>query len=172
MDLKKIIREMLKKGMSEEQVKDNLRELGVENPDEVFAEATEQMAEVRTPGRLPPDSPPVKQSDVGMREVGLSQSEEEGGHDLFEAEEQPKADKPGFSFTRVSGEGEQEEHVGRSRPAAESVGDLMQSVPETSLSDLDAVERKLDQTIALLGALKDVNQKILQAQRDILLRLK
>lgn len=166
MDLKKIIREMLKKGMTEEQVKDNLSELGVENPDEVFAEATEQMAEVSTPQALPSEQ--SKNADV--REVALSETE---GHDLFGSE--PKgSEKQGFSFTRVSDDGEKEELVGRSRKeaSAQSAEELMQSVSESSLSDLDSVERKLDQTIALLTALKDVNQKILQAQRDILLRLK
>ncbi len=196
MDLNKIIRDMIGKGMSEQQVKDNLRELGVEDADGVFAKATERMHEMASPPvRREPTAPVGKKPD-SMKEFSFS---DEGGreHDLFSESpagaEEPKerepaqplpakrlepvedADKPGFSFTSVSDEGEREVRVGEkanAEPAVEKADELMRSVAETSLGDLDAVERKLDDTLALLKALKDVNEKILQAQRDVLLRLK
>ena len=40
MDIKSIIREMLNAGMSEQQIKENLKELGIENADTVFADAS------------------------------------------------------------------------------------------------------------------------------------
>ncbi|MDP2717631.1 MAG: hypothetical protein Q8P02_02725 [Candidatus Micrarchaeota archaeon] len=186
MDLNKIIRDMLAKGMTEEQVKDNLRELGVTDADAVFAKATERMHEMSAPPASKDAPPSGKKAPEPMKEFSFSQEDE---HDLFaekpaEADAEPEKpvsrplaepedEKPGFSFTSVSDEGEKEVRVGRpALPAVDKAGELMQSVPETSLGDLDAVERKLDQTLAMLKALKDVNEKILQSQRDVLLRLK
>lgn len=158
MDIKSIIREMLNAGMSEQQIKDNLHELGIEDPDSVLAQALDQMKPVS------PQAPAAKAPAV------RPQSEPEEEKELFGPDDSPK---PGFSFTRVSEGGEKEELVASGRPElAASANELMQSVSKTSLSDLDSVEQKLDQTIALLKALQDINQKILQSQRDVLLRLK
>ncbi|MBI5225817.1 hypothetical protein HY994_01090 [Candidatus Micrarchaeota archaeon] len=172
MDLKSIIREMLNAGMSEQQIKDNLKELGIEDPDTVFAEAIDRMKPVSTSGPAP------KATSAPTAAPTLPESTDEGGSqdkELFGGSE-----KSGFSFTRVSDQGEKEETVqaneksaAGSSDMAESAVSLMRPISKTSLTgDLDTVEQKLDQTIALLKALQDINQKILQSQRDVLLRLK
>ncbi len=169
MDVKSIIREMLKAGMSESQIKDNLKELGIENADAVFAEAVDQMKPMSPSGPAP--KPSVSPQPTEEQEVGEEK-------ELFGDSSSPRAsssEKPGFSFTRISETGEKEESVLSGKPTedlAASASALMKSVSKTSLSDLDSVEQKLDQTIALLKALQDINQKILQSQRDVLLRLK
>lgn len=169
MDVKSIIREMLKSGMSEQQIKDNLKELGIEDADAVFAEAVDQMRPMSPSG--PASKPPLAPQPTEEPETGEEK-------ELFgdrPSTRQPAPEKPSFSFTRVSETGEKEENVLSGKPSedlAASASALMKSVAKTSLSDLDSVEQKLDQTIALLKALQDINQKILQSQRDVLLRLK
>ncbi len=163
MDIKSIIREMLNTGMSEQQIKDNLKELGIEDPDAVFADAVDQMKPM-SPG-APAPKPVVRPEPEPGEEKELF------GDDSRRSEPEGQA-KPGFSFTRVSDRGENEERVSDAPALAAHAEELMRSVSKTSLSDLDTVEQKLDQTIALLKALQDINQKILQSQRDVLLRLK
>ncbi len=172
MDLKSIIREMLKTGMSEAQIKDNLKELGIEDPDAVFAEAVDRMKPVSTSGPAPkPTATEPKPS------AAPSESSEDAGE---EKELFGNSEKSGFSFTRVTDQGEKVETVQDAQKTgqngtdmAESAVSLMRPISKTSLSgDLDTVEQKLDQTIALLKALQDINQKILQSQRDVLMRLK
>jgi hypothetical protein len=170
MDVKSIIREMLKAGMSESQIKDSLQELGIEDADAVFADAVDQMKPMSPGGPAAKPSPaptPASEPEIGEEK------------ELFGSEPArrtaPESGKPGFSFTRVSETGEKEESVVSGKPSedlAASATSLMKSVSKTSLGDLDSVEQKLDQTIALLKALQDINQKILQSQRDVLLRLK
>ncbi len=164
MDIKSIIREMVNSGMSAQQIKANLKELGIENPDPVFADAVDQMT-------------PTSPGTPAPKTIDRLQPEKEGEKELFGSEpfggnEPTEPSKPGFSFTRVSEAGENEERVSDRKELAASATELMRSVSKTSLSDLDTVEQKLDQTIALLKALQDINQKILQSQRDVLLRLK
>ncbi len=164
MDIKSIIREMLNAGMSEQQIKDNLKELGIENPDAVFADAVDQMKPMSPGTSIQKTTPPAEAAPDEEKELFAS--------DARGRPEDADSLKPGFSFTRVSEAGENEEHVSDQKELAASATDLMKSVSKTSLSDLDTVEQKLDQTIALLKALQDINQKILQSQRDVLLRLK
>ncbi|MBI2445621.1 hypothetical protein HYV43_04500 [Candidatus Micrarchaeota archaeon] len=168
MDVKSIIREMLNSGMSEQQIKDNLRELGIEDADAVFADAVDRMKPVS------PSSPAPQPTTPSVEESG-EEKELFASEPARSSSSESESSKPGFSFTRVSESGEKEENVvaGRqSEDLAASATELMKTVSKTSLGDLDSVEQKLDQTIALLKALQDINQKILQSQRDVLLRLK
>lgn len=168
MDIKSIIREMLNSGMNEQQIKDNLKELGIEDADSVFADAVDQMKP------LSPSAPDVpKPAVVQEQQKEQAQEKELFSTSPIKSSEPQGGQTPGFSFTRVSGEGEKEELVDSERQElAASANELMKTVANTSVSDLDSVEQKLDQTIALLKALQDINQKILQSQRDVLLRLK
>ncbi|MEK6954091.1 MAG: hypothetical protein AABX01_03730 [Candidatus Micrarchaeota archaeon] len=49
---------------------------------------------------------------------------------------------------------------------------IMKSMPQTSLQNLDAVERKLDELISLTKAVYEIDRKILEANRDLILRFK
>lgn len=124
-DLKAAIREMLAKGMTPEQVKDNLRELGVENADEIFAAATESLKGMNLENGTPK---PREAEPQEMRMESLQTPAEQVERNLA--------------------------GIVHSAPAAGSV------------------EEKLDDAIALLKALQEINKKILEANRDVLLRLK
>ena len=74
---------------------------------------------------------------------------------------------PKLEITSVSPQGESpknlEEMLGRQ---------LMQRPAGTTLSNAEEVERKLDEAIALLRALQEINKKILDANRELLLKMK
>ena len=153
MELKAIIREMLKKGMTEQQIKDSLTEIGIPNPDEVYSEATSQIKEVE----LGAPEKPAHEEKTG----------EDEGESLFEDKKEPEMKPEELKITSISGDGEKEVKIGDmlsdGKPA------IMKKMPETSSDD---IERKLDETISLLKALQDINKKILETERDVLLRLK
>lgn len=77
-------------------------------------------------------------------------------------------ERVGLSVTRVSDEGENEVSLGGLVDERE---DLMKRMPSTDFNP-DELERKLDETIALLKALKELNKDMLETERKVLLRLK
>ncbi|MBI5229492.1 hypothetical protein HY991_05245 [Candidatus Micrarchaeota archaeon] len=97
MELRLIIREMLKKGLSPEEIKKNLVELGVENPDEVFKEAVEKIKPLELSKAGEPQKP--------KEETPLKSFEEELG--LAEEEETEEIGKP--LFGTISGRAEEKE---------------------------------------------------------------
>jgi len=143
MDVKLIVRQMKARGLSEDEIKKNLEALGVPNPDEVYAQAVERVTEVQL-------EPAAKEEEKLAKEA---------------PEEAP------FVMTSISGEEEKSVEVGKkaasSMPA--EAAELMTAMPKTMSSDVGA---KMDETIALLKALQDVNKKILETNREMLMRLK
>ncbi|MFH1779760.1 MAG: hypothetical protein ABH803_01285 [Candidatus Micrarchaeota archaeon] len=71
-----------------------------------------------------------------------------------------------ITVTKISANGEKEVSLG---DLINKKKDLMQSVSNV---DYDELEEKLDETIALLKALKELNKDILETERKVLLRLK
>jgi len=121
MDIKLIIQKMRERGMSDDEIRKNLKELGVAGADEV-----------------------------------------KGG----KAEEERPV---GFSMTSVGAEGDEKEISVASMIQKSNDGTpLFQS----SLSVSPKMEQKLDDALALLRALQDINKKILQTNQEMLLRLK
>jgi len=142
MDVKLIVRQMKARGLSEDEIKKNLEALGVPNPDEVYAQAVERVTEVQLEPAAKEEEKPAK-----------------------EASEAP------FVMTSISGEEEKAVEVGK-KPAPAmpaEAAELMTALPKTVSSDVAA---KMDETIALLKALQDVNKKILETNREMLMRLK
>lgn len=107
-DVKQIIREMLQRGMGEEEVLATLKEIGIENPEAVLQEASKELK-----GAPPAEEPQVVE----------------------------------------------EHEVAAPSAAAEAIS-------------TEAIDAKLDEALALLKALQELNKKILEANREILLRLK
>ena len=128
-DLKATIRDMLKRGMTPEQVKENLAELGVENADEMLAAATENIKGVSLEATAP-----------------KREAQEPRGEEMTEM--QLSADQP-QQPTR--------------EPPVENIA--LRTMP-------GGAEEKLDDAIALLKALHEINKKILETNREVLLRLK
>ncbi len=79
-DVKKIIQDMARRGMSEEQIIGTLKELGVPNAEEVFREATEKLKEVAVaPPEGAPPPPPVEEKPV---EIEVPEEEKKPVPDL------------------------------------------------------------------------------------------
>ena len=116
MEVKSIIRELLDRGMSPEDIKKNLIELGVPNADMLIDDAVER-----------------------MKEVSL---EKEKPFEALKLEKEKKAEE------------------------------ISNAVKSSSLNKPESVEGKLDEIIALLTALQDINKKVLETDRQVLLRLK
>lgn len=128
-EVKEIIREMLQRGMEREEVLATLRDIGIENPEDVMREAMESMKATGQPtGEAKPPALESKEGSGG-------QEPEQGG--LVEEHEIPPA-------TTLTATGE----------------------------SVEALDAKMEEALALLKALQDINKKILETNRDILLRLK
>ena len=126
-EVKDIVRKMVEQGLSEEQIKANLSEIGFANADEVVAQV---LAETKKPA--------------------AKQEEPEG---------------MGFSMTAVGKEGDEKEL--KFEPAGS--GGLF---TETKQLNTEEIERKLDDAIARLKAIQDLNKKILEANQALLAKLK
>jgi len=87
------------------------------------------------------------------------------------AEEKSVEEAPPFEITSVAGEEEKMLEVGKKPGPAmpAEAAELMTPLPKTVSADVAA---KLDETIALLKALQDINKKILETNREMLMRLK
>lgn len=186
MDLKLVIQQMIRQGASEGDIIENLRELGVQDPEKVFAEAINRSPPAQQPARgglkdvdfskeqdaeaqglfdLPPERPVAQKKAAAPAEEGKSSSL--FGPPVREAREE--AEKPDARMTSV-GEGGAEKEL--------SVADLMEKKAEAApimrkvaATSADEVEEKLDETIALLKALQEINKRILETDRQVLLRL-
>ncbi len=115
---------MVKKGLSEQTIVSNLRELGVQNPQRVYADAL--AAGLKQNGAQP--------TSQGKEQLLLF----DGGNP--KPVEQPRV------FTNVG--------------------------KATSIIGLDELNAKVDDLSAQLKALNELNQKILDSNREVLLRLK
>jgi len=137
---------MKARGLPEEEIKKNLEALGVPNPDEVYTEAIERATEVQLP--------PV-------------QAEEPKAESVV----QPVEEMPKFEMTSISGEEEKAMAIGKTatRNAQAEADGLMTAMPKTTSGELTG---KMDETIALLKALQDINKKILETNKEMLMRLK
>lgn len=149
MDVKQIVRQLRAKGMSDEDIKSNLAALGVQNADELLAEA----------------------SGTQAKEIKLEQPPEQ-----LTAENPEKGDEiPRFEVTSIAGGEEKTLQVGKNTPDSSfvSAGEgLISRVSSTTTGDIEQVEQKLGEILALLRALQEVNRKILETNREVLLRLK
>lgn len=149
-EVKDIIREMLQRGMSEEEILSTLRDIGIDNPDAIYKDALAafQKKQARAaastlPQRLTPPAPAPAPRAAAPEEEGA----------------RPPAEELLFGEKRVVEE----------REVAAPEGGAAEGVSSASAAALDA---KLDEALALLKTLQDLNKKILEANRDILLRLR
>ncbi|MEM4255053.1 MAG: hypothetical protein QXR53_01855 [Candidatus Norongarragalinales archaeon] len=186
MDLKIVIRQLLDKGLTREQVITNLKELGVGDAEKLFDEAiatqkppATQVSPAATPkpqgGLFKEISEEKTQKPVaaaaaspqkrkGELEISVSDLVETQGKSLFkEKEEKKELEEPQVEIVREEKEEEPEEEKEEKIeiPAAGAKA----SQPET-------LEEKIDEALALLKALENINQKILDTDRKLLLRSK
>ncbi len=123
----------------------------------------------------------MNEADIlaNLNELGIENPEEEMAKALRETTAM-KAGKATESegelrITKIDGENEKTVAIDI-KNMLESVSggesdELMKTVSKTDIGNADEMEDKLDQIIALLKALQDVNKKILESNRDILVKM-
>ncbi len=129
-EVKDIIKQMKDAGMSDPDIVENLKELGIKKPEEELSKA--------------------------LREIEKNTAKKQG-----ESEES-------LRITKIRGEQEEDIDVKKILEGGEP--ELMKKVAYTNFSKIDQVEDKLDQVIALLKALHELNKKILETNRDLLVK--
>ena len=183
MDLKIVIRQLLEKGLSREQVISNLQELGVSDAEKLFDEAVAQQKPAMPPAPKPqaqetqtPQSrglfkqmeepvekvhAPSAEKDDGQ--VSMSEVVETEGKSLFKPsqkqEQREEAERPEVEIIRQD-EGQEKEKPRAIKP--------WEKETDANLT----LEEKVDEALALLKALEAINEKILDTDRKILLRSK
>ncbi|HIH20349.1 TPA: hypothetical protein HA244_03720 [Candidatus Micrarchaeota archaeon] len=241
MDLKIVVKELIDKGLSKDQIIESLKELGVADAEKIYAEATTAPQSRKAPPVKAPEPAPKAEKPPaggGMGEVSLSEIEGKEGKSLFggEGQKPPKQNAPKTPeelVQELTDKGEEkkrkaeeeglampevEEEAGaKPEDLVEDVGDgkaaskkqrqdeedqppriifpSIEEEPEESsgkgeeaslkfhedvekkLAEIEGkpaitVEEKLDETIALLKALRELNKQILDTDRKLLLRAK
>jgi hypothetical protein len=179
MDAKEIAREMIKSGHSKEEILSNLKELGINAPEKFYEDAMLEEGK-----------------GVISKELGDKKSDdEEEAEDLFGGENKPlfgdskqtqqkptreekrRADKavediPQLEITNISDEGEKIKDIGEMLGKDDSGEHPMKSMPKTSFADIDELERKLNELISITKAVYEIDRKILEANRDLITKLK
>ncbi|MEM0475553.1 MAG: hypothetical protein QW343_02040 [Candidatus Norongarragalinales archaeon] len=180
-----VIKRMRAEGMTREQIIDTLAELGFPNAAELYDKnAGAQQAP------KPPTPKPFGLAEAAAREEKEEDAEKKVGGKEGDKEEKPlfeevkKTEKEGRSevsseprelqITQVSDEGLEktvsiEDLLSKEGVAATAPERGAEATRETVDSSLRA---KLEETNALLRALAEVNKKILETDREVLMRLK
>ncbi len=188
MDLKIVIRQLLEKGLSREQVISNLKELGVSDAEKLFEEAiapqqkTTPLAKTQAPeekqqglfkqmereaqpektGKSAPAQAKPFSKRKGELEINISDLVENQGKSLFREEEVEASEEPRAEIAmEEKAERKEEDESIEVKPKTEKSG----RPPES-------LEEKIDEALALLKALESINEKILDTDRKLLLRTK
>jgi len=201
-DVRQIIKKMREDGLPPEEAKASLRELGFTNADtlvnEIYGlpstpkkltptEKTEKQGEKQSEEKVEEGGTEEGGREEGGGEEGEGKALFEGGEGrgLFEgegekAEEKGKAEVeekplepekfeiPELKITRV--EGGEEKEVSIEEMLKSAAGEGVE--PVLTKTEAASLKAKLDETISLLKALQEINKKILEAEREVLMRLK
>ncbi len=124
----------------------------------------------------------MSEADIlsNLQELGVENPEEQMAKALKEttsakAGKAAQSEESGeLQITKIDGESEKTVAVDIKNMLESVSGDsdeIMKNVSKTDIGNADEIEDKLDQIIALLKALQDVNKKILESNRAILVKL-
>ncbi|MFH0713677.1 MAG: hypothetical protein V1722_03950 [Candidatus Micrarchaeota archaeon] len=108
-----------------------------------------------------------------LKELGIENAEEK----VAEVLKETPAPKGSLKITKIKKEKEETVDVDSDATAASGedieseTKELMHKVASTNLGNADEMEDKMDQIIALLKALQEVNKKILESNRELLVKL-
>lgn len=138
MDVTLIVKQMIEKGASEQDIKNSLSDLGVDNVDEVYEKAKKDIeSQPKTVQNPQPSTQPQSKPQV-----------------------QTAAKEPGVSdieITRITSDGEKNMKL-------EDIMKEEKTEPENKESLADST--------SLLKSIEELNKKILETNREILLKLK
>ncbi len=141
MDVTLIVKQMIEKGSSEQEIKNSLSDLGVDNVDEVYQKAKSEIESQPKPVQESQPTPQPKQTSPPANEAQTS-SKEPSVSDI--------------EITRITSDGEK----------------------NVKLEDIMKAEKgeqeksNLSDSTALLKSIEELNKKILETNREILLKLK
>ncbi|MFH1056488.1 MAG: hypothetical protein V1717_01675 [Candidatus Micrarchaeota archaeon] len=190
MDLKLVIKQMLDKGLSREEIIGNLKELGVSDAEKLFDEAVppQPVSKPQAPvqreevpslaGRglfkeIPEEQPPARQRVPEVAEEKPSPArvaERKGDGEISISD---LVEKKGKSiFGEREPEKEREEESLFEKPLVEEEREMPVITSSRGGRIPASAEEKIDEVIALLKALQVINQKILETDRRLLLREK
>lgn len=180
MDALEIAKEMVKSGHQREEILSNLRELGIENPEKYYEDAMRQEGKGIIKSEIGFGIDKEKTNDV-LEGEAKSLFGESGN--LFSGDKRQTSDEkrkvdsamediPKLEITSIGSEGESVKDIGQMLGKEQKEMPFMKSMPTSSLGDLDKVERKLDDLISKLTAVYEIDRQILEANREVLLRLK
>ncbi|MFH1751220.1 MAG: hypothetical protein ABH863_06070 [Candidatus Micrarchaeota archaeon] len=198
MDAAEIVREMRRNGQGKDEIVSNLRDLGISEPEKYYERViSEEGKGILGTDEKPPEgiSEPEIESIMGegRGSGGNGDSDREAKdildtetHSLFESSkdrhdakeneemtaEKAVEDIPKLEITSVRDGKEETREIGGRKKIGDERPEIMKSMPKTSLQNLDEVERKLDDLISITRAVYDIDRKILDANRDLLLKLK
>ncbi len=115
------------------------------------------------------------QTDIiaNLNELGIENAAEQVKAIMQETSDKGEGkQQDGIQITKIDSEGEKTVDIGKIiNGGDEKQSELMKTVSRTDISDADALEDKLDQIIALLKALQELNKKVLETNRDLLVKL-
>ncbi len=180
MDVKVIVKQMRDSGMSNDEIIANLNDLGVANPQQYLTDGPTQESTPTAAVQSTQDAPSFETIGGGRKPITKTQQEETPAN-LFEnpaAKPKPVQTNqdeptPNFQFTKIDGDEEKtvdlEKMLGKEDPSEGA--QVMRTVAKSNINS-DEIESKLDETVALLKSLQEINKKILDTNRDILMRLK
>lgn len=181
MDVKVIVKQMRDSGMSNDEIIANLNDLGVANPQQ-YLNDTPAQEPITSTTTSTPDAPSFETIGGGRKPITKTNTQqEENPANLFEnpaakpkpAQTNQDEPTPNFQFTKIDGDEEKtvdlEKMLGKEDPSEGA--QVMRTVAKSNINS-DEIESKLDETVALLKSLQEINKKILDTNRDILMRLK
>ena len=197
MDVKEIVKKMLAQGMNPAQIKQSLTELGFENADALVDSCLPKKpsAPISSTATAPAAKPTPMRSPLSeevFEEEPEKPEEAPEEHSLFDSPTPPQpkpAPKPQAPTTAISPPAAQETQADEEPPQlsitsitdeGEKEVDIRQMLekeaasPTTTLTAREerGIKTKLDDAVALLKALQQLNKDILATNREILLRLK
>jgi hypothetical protein len=181
-----VIKKMQSEGMTREQIIDSLTELGFPNAEALYEKNVGTAGQRATAAPKPPAAPKPgglleaaeREEEKPLFEQPAPKKEEaeekEEKQEKGEAQETEEAEgPPELKITQISEEGLEKtvsiEDMLSKEGATATTAAGAGGAPLASDSSLRA---KLEETNALLKALADVNKKILETDREVLMRLK
>ncbi len=127
------------------------------------------MADVKVIIKQMKDAGMTEQEIVSnLQDLGIENPEEEVAKMLKEIPEKTEGE---LRITKIDGDKEQTVDIKSILEGGSDEGQLMKKVASTNLGNADEIEDKLDQVIALLKSLQEMNKKILETNRDLLVKL-
>ena len=147
------------------------RKLNAQKDDAPMGNAKTDNAQKEKPGEdaAPSEGKLLFDDEMPIREIF---EKHETGKGTNPAVENAVEEIPQLELTHVTESGEKIENIEEMLGKGNVTEEIMKSIPKASFSDIEDVERKLDDLIALVKALQEINKKILETNRDILLHLK